>query len=239
MYSVIAGPAGGQPLNDWFSPDTTQRVALGQVVTAVDPYWGHGEFIYVKSNDTIIKGSLCIIGTPPTFLATLTPNTANLGQPFGVAIAPMASGTFGWLQISGAAVWKTGSTVAADAAIGVTAAGVCGTLAAGKQLLNVHNVKSATATVTVTADTVTGSYVLSTTGYDGFFLGAALSGTGVPAATVAAKMDSDGRRIYMGSAIGTVGDKVATATGQITLTGTYTGYGLGILSRPFVQGAIT
>jgi hypothetical protein len=239
MFSVINGPSGVQPINDWFSPDTTQRCALGLVVTAVDPYWGWGEFLYVKSNDAILKGSLCIVGTAPTFLATLTPNTANLGQPFGVAMAPMASGTFGWLQISGAAIYKTGSTVAADAAIGVTAAGICGTNAAGKQLLNTHNVKSATATVTVTADTVTGSYVLNTQGYDGFFLGLALTGTGIPASTVVAKLDPDGRKIYMGSAIGTVGDKIATATGSITLTGTYTGFGMGILARPFVQGAIT
>lgn len=239
MFSVIAGPAGTQPLNDWFAPDTTQRNVLGSVVTAVDPFWGYGEFMYVKSNDAILKGSLCIVGTPPTYLATLTPNTANLGQSFGVAVAPMASGTFGWIQISGAAVYKTNATVAANAAIGVAAAGILGTNAAGKQALNVVNVKSATATATVTADTVTGSYVLNTQGYDGFFLGMALSGTGIPASTVAAKMDADGRKIYMGSAIGTVGDKLATATGSITLTGTYTGFGLGLLSRPFVQGAIT
>ena len=37
MYSVITGPAGTQPLNDWFVPDTTQRNILGAVVTAVDP----------------------------------------------------------------------------------------------------------------------------------------------------------------------------------------------------------
>lgn len=239
MYSVIAGPAGCQPLNDHFPPDTTQRHILGTKVTAVDPYWGFGEFIYVKSNDAILKGSACALGTPPTYLATLTPNTANLGQPIGFAIAPMASGTYGWLQISGATVVKTNATVAADAAIGITAAGILGTLAAGKQVLNAHNVKSATATVTVTADTVTGSYVLSTSGYDGFFLGAALSGTGIPASTVAAKMDPDGRRIYMGSAVGTVGDKLATATGTITLTGTYTGYGLLNTRYPFGQGAIT
>ncbi len=240
MFSVITGPAGTQPLNDWYAPDTTQRHALGTVATAVDPYWGWGEFRYVKSNDAILKGSVCVVGTAPTFLATLVPNTANLGQNLGVAIAPMAAGTFGWLQISGNAVYKTNATVAADAAIGIAAAGILGTNSAGKQVLNVHNVKSATATVTnSTTQTVTGSYVLDTGGYDGFFLGIALTGTGIPASTVAAKMDADGRRIYMGSAIGTVGDKLATATGLITLTGTYTGFGLGDLSRPFGQGAIT
>jgi hypothetical protein len=239
MYSVITGPAGTQPLNDWYAPDTTQRHALGVVATGVDPYWGYGEFMYVKSNDAILKGSVCVVGLAPTYLATLVPNTANQGFPVGVAIAPMASGTFGWLQVSGATVYKTNATVAADAAIGITAAGILGTNAAGKQILNCRNVRSATATVTVTAQTVTGSYVLNTQGYDGFFLGAALTGTGVPASTVVAKLDPDGNRIYMGSAIGTVGDKIATATGSITLTGTYTGFGSGMISRPFAQGAIT
>lgn len=239
MFAVVDSVAGSQPFNDFFLPDTVQRHQLGLKLTAVDPYWGPGDFVYVKSNDAILKGSICIVGTPPTFLATLTPNTANLGQPFGVAMAPMASGTFGWLQVVGAAVYKTNATVAADAAIGIAAAGIAGTNAAGKQMLNVHNVKAATATVTnTTTQTVTNSATLVTGGYDGFFLGLALSGTGIPASTVVAKLDSDGSRIYMGSAIGTV-DKLATATGVITLTGTYTGFGLGIITYPFVQGAIT
>lgn len=231
--------AGASPFNDWFAPDTTQRHVLGLQVEATDPYWGYGIFKYVKSNDAILKGSLVVTGTAPTFLATLMPNTANLGQSFGVAMAPMASGTYGWVQVVGAAVYKTNATVAADAAIGIGAAGIAGTNSAGKQLLNVHNVKSATATVTVTANTTNGTGVLTTGGYDGFFLGMALSGTGIPASTVVAKLDPDGRTIYTGSAIGTLGDKNSTASGSITLTGTYTGFGLGEINYPFGQGAIT
>jgi hypothetical protein len=76
-------------------------------------------------------------------------------------------------------------------------------------------------------------------GYQGFFIGMALTGTaGIPASTVVAKLDPDGRTIYTGSAIGTVGDKNATASGLITLTGTYTGYGQGQINHPFAQGAI-
>lgn len=227
---------GPQPFNDFFAPDTVQRHPLGLVLSAVDPYWGFGEFIYVRSNDAIIKGSLVM--WDGGYLGVLLPNTAGQGFPFGVAMAPMASGRFGWLQISGLAVYKTGSTVAADTVIGITAAGVCGTNAAGKQLLNTRNVRSATATVTVTAATQNGTGVLKTRGYDGFFLGMALSGTGIPASTVVAALDPDGSTIYTGSAIGTLGDKNSTATGPITLTGTYTGYGAGQISRPFAQGAI-
>ena len=178
-------------------------------------------------------------GTAPTYLGTLLPSTAGQGFPFGVAVAPMASGTYGWIQISGAAIYKTNATVAADTAVAVAAAGIAGTLANGKQLLNTRNVKAATATVTnSTTITKNGGYVLDTGGYDGFFLGLTLSGTGIPASTVVAKLDPDGRRIYMGSAIGTVGDKLATADGTITLTGTYTGFGQALISRPFAQGQV-
>jgi hypothetical protein len=231
--------AGTQPFNDWFTPDTVQRQALGVTTLGIDPYWGQGEFIYVKSNDAILKGSLVQWGTPPTYLATLLPSTANIGMSFGVAMNAMPSGTFGWLQISGAATIKTNATVAADAAIGVAAAGIAGTNAAGKQLLNIRNVKAATATVTVSAQTLNGGYVLKTNGYDGFTLGLTLTGTGIPATTLVAKLDPDGNTIYMGSAIGTVGDRVATASGVVTITGTLTGYGVAMLNRPFVQGAIT
>ena len=76
-------------------------------------------------------------------------------------------------------------------------------------------------------------------GYDGAFLGMALTGTGVGAAAVVAALDPDGKRIYTGTAIGTASGANQTATGSITLTGTYTGYGSGVINNPFAQGAIT
>ena len=237
MFSVVGAPAGTQPFNDWFAPDTVQRQALGTRVNAVDPYWGEGVFVYVKSNAAIIKGSL--VAWNQLYEGVLLPSTAGQGFPFGVAMAPMASGTFGWVQVSGRCVYKTNATVAADAAIGVAAAGVAGTNTAGKQLLGVRNVVAATGTITSQANTMIGSGKLVTPGYDGFFLGMALSGTGIPASTVVARLDPDGFTIYTGSAIGTLGDKNATASGSITLTGTYTGYGSGMINNPFCQGAIT
>lgn len=238
MFAAISTTLGSQPFNDWFSADTTQRHPLGAKITAVDPYWGTGEFIYIKSNDAILKGSLVM--WDETYQGALLPSTANQGFPFGVAMAPLSSGKYGWIQVAGLAVYKTNATVAADAAIGVAAAGIAGTNAAGKQLLGVRNRRAATATVTLTATTQNGNGVLvCPSGYDGAFLGAALSGTGIPASTVVAGLDPDGKRIYTGSAIGTLGDKNSTASGTITLTVTYTGYGAGILNAPQAQGAIT
>ena len=48
--------AGNQPFNDWFAPDTTQRHPLGTKITAIDEFWGLGEFVYIKSNDAIPNG---------------------------------------------------------------------------------------------------------------------------------------------------------------------------------------
>jgi predicted RecA/RadA family phage recombinase len=236
MFASISPTLGTQPFNDWFTPDTNQRHPLGMTVTAVDPYWGAGKFVYVKSADAILKGSL--VTWSEVYAGTLLPSTAGQGFQFGVAMNAIPSGSYGWLQTEGLAVYKTNATVAADTAVAVAAAGIAGTLANGKQLLNTRNRISATGTVTKTATTVNASSrLVCPQGYDGLFLGAALSGTGIPASTVVAALDPDGRTVYMGSVIGTI-DKTATATGSITLTGTYTGYGAAIINNPFAQGQV-
>jgi predicted RecA/RadA family phage recombinase len=237
MFSAISPTLGTQPFNDWFAPDTVQRQPLGMTVTAVDPYWGTGKFVYIKSADAILKGSLVM--WTEAYAGALLPSTAGQGFSFGVAMAPIPSGSYGWIQTEGFAVYKTNATVAADTAVAVAAAGIAGTLANGKQLLNTRNRISATGTKTVVAATMLGSAkVVCASGYDGFFIGMALSGTGIPASTVVAALDPDGRTIYTGSAIGTTGDKNSTATGSITLTGTYTGYGAAIINNPIAQGQV-
>ena len=237
MFAAISPTVGVQPFNDWFVPDTIQRQPLGMVVTAVDPYWGTGEFIYVKSNDAILKGSL--VAWDEAYLGTLLPSTAGQGFQFGVAMNAIPSASYGWLQIAGRAVYKTNATVAADTAIAVAAAGIAGTLANGKQLVNVRNRVAATGTVTGSANTYNGTNVLYfPKGYDGFALGLALTGTGVGGSAVVAGLDPDGKRVYTGTAIGTLSGANQTATGFVTVTGTYTGYGSGIINRPFAQGQV-
>lgn len=239
MFASISPTLGTQAFNDFYTVDAVQRQPLGTVVTSVDPFWGTGEFIYLKSNDTIVKGS-CVVWDE-TYTSVLCPNTANQAFPVGFAMPGAASATYYfWAQISGFTVYKTNATVAADAAMGLTAAGVLGASSAGKEIVNCRNRKAATATKTWTATTTIGTGVLvCPSGYDGAFLGMALSGTGIPASTVVAGLDPDGKRIYTGSAIGTLGDKNSTASGSITLTGTFTGYGAGVINRPNAQGRIT
>lgn len=237
MYASL-DVAGNQAINDWFVPDTTQRFGLLMTLDAMDVFWGYGEFVYGKAAAALSKGNVVV---QQTTLGTFdkVPNTANLGQNLLVAMNAMAINTFGWFMKSGLAVVATNATVAANAAIGIAAAGVLGTNAAGKQVLGATVLKSATATQVLTnVQTTNNSSVLLTTGYDGWFVGMALSGTGIPASTFVARLDPDGKTVYMGSAVGTI-DKVATATGSISATGTYTGFGLLAIDAPFAQGAIT
>lgn len=238
MFSAISPTVGTQPFNDWFAVDTVQRQPLGMEVTAVDPFWGTGVFVYLKSNDAVLKGSSVM--WDEIYQAALLPSTVTQGFPFAIAMTPAASGTFFWAQHTGRAVYKTNATVAADGVLAIAAAGILGATATGKQVLGIRNRISATGTktVTVTTQTNTGT-LLAQAGYDGIFLGMALSGTGIPASTVAAGLDPDGKRIYTGSAIGTLGDKNSTANGSITLTGTYTGFGSGILNRPSCMQIVT
>jgi len=228
--------AGATPFNDWFVPDTTRRHPLGMEVEAYDPWWGYGKFRYVESDGAILKGSLVCVGTAPTYLATLTPSTANLGQPVYVAMAPMADGTFGWVQSKGNAIYILSATAAANAAVGIhTAAGsMTGTIVAGKGIIGVHHYKAPAATLTWTATTKNGSNVLFfPDGYDGLFLGMTITGTGINGSTtVVAALDPDGKTAYLGSAIATASGRNSTATGTVTITGTYTGYGMGYLSEP-------
>lgn len=235
------GAAVGLAIAAYAVPDATQRAVLGTVVDAVDTFWGYGRFVYGKAAEALNNGEVVVHQTTLYSFAKV-PNTANLGQPVYVAIHKMAANDFGWFQFEGLAVYKTNATVAANAAVGIgAAAGIVGTNTAGKQLLGVHNLKAATATEAKTnVQTKNGSHVLiCPNGYDGWFLGIALSGTGIPASTVAAAFDPDGKTVYMGSAVGTAGDKLATATGSVTVTGTYTGYGAGALQGAHAQGAIT
>lgn len=229
-----------QAIAQWKVPDTTQRHVLGTKIDAVDPFWGYGEFVYGKAAAALNVGNLVVMQTTfGTF--DKMPNTANLGQPCLVATNEFAINTFGWFQKAGVVPVKSTATVAAASAVGLTGAGTIGANTAGKQILGYIQLASQTGTKTfANTQTVTGDFrLICTVGYDGMFLGAALSGTGIPASTVVAGLDPDGKTVYMGSAVGTIGDKTATAYGSVTVTATFTGYSLAHIEAPFGQGAIT
>src|SRR6266849_1491202 len=171
MYAALHAPAGNQPFNDWFIPDTTQRFALGTKQIAVDPYWGWGEFVYAKASGAVAPRLLCVLSD--AYLAVGVPNAANQGFPVCVAMGNMATLTFGWFMTEGVTPISATATVAADAALGITGVGTVGANTAGKQILGVRNRIAQTGTKTfANSQTLNGSAVLITNGYDGLFLGA-------------------------------------------------------------------
>lgn len=223
--------------------DTTPRVQPGNFLSAVDNWWGAGEFIYARAAGTIRM--LGLVTLLPVFDSTLNswrfdateaPNTANLGKMVGVATNAFTSGQYGWFGISGLFPVNCTSSIAADTALGIVAAGQGGALAAGKQLLNARVVGAATTTVAKAGATAnSGSTVLQVPNADGWFVGAYLSGTGIAAGTTVASIDPSGHYVTLSAA--------TTALVNGTVTATYNNatifYNIVHLNRPFLQGAIT
>jgi hypothetical protein len=240
-YSALDSLAGLQQIALFGLPDTTSRQQPGMLITAVDNYWGAGEFIYVRAAATIRQGATCAL-TPAVasgayrFDATEVGNTANLGQMVGIAMTPMTVGQFGWLCISGVVPALANATVAANTATGIVAAGQLGANSAGKQIVNARVVAPATTTV-VKANSVanSGSNRLQVTNSDGWFIGAYLSGTGIAAGTTITDISPDGTQVTLSAA--------TTAAVNGSVTATYNNatifYNVLHINRPFAQGAIT
>lgn len=136
--------------------DETQNHPLGKIVQAKDDTLGEGEFIYLKNSATLIVGAL-VTFDPVNNTTTLSPNTANLTNPFGVAMAALTTSQYGWFQISGAAVIKKSAvTVSPGVALylSATTGRVRSSAASGKQISGCKSVNAATvaaATSTVQA----------------------------------------------------------------------------------------
>lgn len=240
-YALINGIAGNQQLTPFNLPDTVARHLPGTIVDAVDPYWGGGEFMYVKANGSIRQYGLVVI-TPTiasgqvVYNATEVPNTANLGRTLGVAMVPASSGQFLWVCIAGVVPVNCQASVAADTTFGIAAAGQGGANSAGKQILNARVAIAAAQTVAKTGCTAnSGSTRLLIPSAAGWFAGAYLSGTGIAAGTTVTDIDPSGTVVTLSAA--------TTAAVNGTVTATYNNatvyYNIAYLNRPFAQGAIT
>lgn len=240
-YSALEAIVGTQQLALFGLPDTTSRQQPGLIISAVDNYWGTGEFIYVRATATIRQGATCVIA--PTvasgayrFDATEVGNTANLGQMVGIAMTPMTVGQFGWLCIAGVVPALANASVAANTTTGIVAAGQLGANSAGKQIVNARVVAPATTTV-VKANSVANSASnrLQVINSDGWFIGAYLSGTGIAAATIITDISPDGTQVTLSA------NTTAAVNGNVTAT--YNNatifYNVLHINRPFAQGAIT
>jgi hypothetical protein len=272
-YGPLFPYAGARPLQEYFpgandtgSPSfgagyngpgsVPPAMPPGCIVAGFDNYFGGVEFQYCYFNSAVapwapvtIKPSSSLVSGRFVFVAAAVANTANQARPLGIAIALQAAGQYGWVAVSGLCPVLCTASVAADAALGITGAGTLGATSAGKEIENLVGVLAATTTLTKNVFVTAGSAVVLVTGnntIDGGFIGAAISGTGIPAGAVIGAIDPDGRRftMYAGpgvSAASTLAN--ATASGGITATLTYNDgtnfYNIVQLNRPFCQGRIT
>jgi len=239
MYFVTDPKSVPQPIQ---SISTTQQMPYGSIVKAYDPIYGAGEFIYLQGVASAVAGSR-VTYVPHTGVTTLGDATANSGLPAAFAMAALIASTFGWFQISGAAIAVNNATAAAGTGkIAASGAITSSTVAGGQILGGVILVANGT-TFTKTVTTRNGSTQLFVPNFDGLFVGLPVSGTGIAASSVIAA-GVDGSPAALGGTPGGGGfvnlNNAMTADGTVTGTFTRTNYSIfGGGGRFAVQGQIT
>jgi hypothetical protein len=269
-YGALFPYAGARPLQEYFNPandigggvtgmtayagpgSAPNFMPAGAIVPAFDNYWGAVEFMYAQASATIAAWGLCAI-TPALvsgrfqFQAAPVANAANQVRPLGVAIQQMAANQFGWFAVGGLVPVNSTASVAAVTPLGIAGVGQAGADSAGKEIENALNILPATTAVVKNCFVTANQPFILVTGnntIDGIFIGAAVSGAGIPAGAVVQTIDPDGRRFTLSAGPGVAGAAVnPTATGGVALTFTYNDgtnfYNIAHINRPFAQGRIT
>lgn len=215
----------------------------GFIAGVIDKVFGPGEAIFARAGGSIRLYGLCVL-TPAWDSTNLTmtqnmteaPNTANLGRPLYVyqGNTALTAGQYGWFLMTGVTPINGTASVAADTALGITAAGQVGANSAGKQLLGARVATAATNTVAKTGVGASGDNVIYFPGgTDGFFPGGYLSGTGVGAAAIISAVYPDRVTVTVVNSAAIAGTVTQTANNSTIF------YNLVALNRAFAQGAIT
>lgn len=210
--------------------DSEQKWPIGTIVTAVDPEFGEGEFIYLPGVANTVVGDVVLYNLL-TKTTTRCPATGGVGQ-IAIAMSPNVAGQWGWYQISGAAVMRANDAIAAGAQLYMAAIGaVDDASAAGEDIKSAISLAAAGANLSARgAHTVSGSKIITVDSLDGLFVGCTVAGTGI---------DSGSVITGIGPAAGLYTnqievDKAATATGSTTMTPATTGYVVAAVNRPFI-----
>ena len=111
-YTITTHLIGSQPIG---VTETTQQWPLGKIVTAKDPVYGEGEFIYLKGVASTAVGDVVVIDQGTTARAV-----AGSRGPVAVAMSANVANQYGWYQISGQAVVNVGAAVADNALVFAT-----------------------------------------------------------------------------------------------------------------------
>lgn len=146
MAFAIQNPPliGSQPIAD---TSTTAQHPLGTIVTAVDPVYGVGEFIYLLGVASTAIGS-AVLYSPDDFSTSLL--AANDIGSVAFAMSANVASQYGWYQIGGKAVGKvlTGFVDNANVYSTATAGSLDDAVVAGDR---VKNAKGASAIGTPSA----------------------------------------------------------------------------------------
>lgn len=150
MAYTITSPqlAGWQPIA---ATSTTQNHELGTIVTAKDPTYGVGEFIYLLGVASTAVGSV-VTYEASGWQTALAPIGSNLPKPVAIAMSANVASQYGWYQIGGRAVAKKtcGLALGAAAAVGVKTAGLIAATGTGKEIEGAITVAVSTNSTTVT-----------------------------------------------------------------------------------------
>lgn len=135
MAYTITNPRLG--MQDIAVTDTVQNHRLGEIVNAVDPVYGGGEFIYLKGIGSTVVGSMVdydqYLGT-----TALSPATGGVG-PVAVAMSANVANQYGWYQITGCAAVKAPNAMTPGAdvfSLAATPGSVDDAAVNGEQILN-------------------------------------------------------------------------------------------------------
>lgn len=118
MSYIITTPIGA--MQAIATTSTTQNHPLGTKVRAVDPTYGEGEFVYAKGVASTVVGSVALIDS---YAGTTVLTVAGSRGPVGVAMSANVAGQYGWYQVGGSAVVKTGTVAAAGVGFATATAG--------------------------------------------------------------------------------------------------------------------
>jgi len=97
---------------------TTKNHPLGTIVTAVDPTYGEGEFIYLTGVASTAVGSWVTVHEDGFTTTLLAAN--DIGR-VAVAMSANVATQYGWYQISGKAVGKVAASFADNGLVYATA----------------------------------------------------------------------------------------------------------------------
>jgi hypothetical protein len=238
-----------------FLPEAIRRAKPGVIIPYADNYWGGGEVMLVKATGTIAAFETCTLipvftaseafqdgSTGPSWVmsATAVPVTANLGQPVGIALAPMTVGQYGWVAISAAAMPAANSIlgVVGTMFISGTAGRLFTTATAGRQILNFRCLSAALTTVRPITGGVPGGFEIQLNNVDGIHVGGTCSGTGVGTNALVTSVRPDNRTINV-----SVANTSTALAGNLTFTNNAAGaapfFPVCTFQRPFAQGQIT